>query len=212
VEKLNERMAKMKAGKHKTALKKVRDSANAALGSIGSSLTDVQGNVIGVDPYATVTNIASVPKGAFGGKIGDVISALSQAGGSASATDSDALDLQTTLNQQLATALAVSQAQYPIAQKIPQLLGYPYAGAFASGGLVRALVGEQGPELATFPVGTRISPAGSSASQGDTATAPNVEVVVNGHILPYEDTMRDLVEVYVDGMLVKAKSRQDRRL
>ena len=62
----NEQIAKAKPGKGKTKMKEARNLANTKLTEIGSALTDVQGTVVGANPFGYMKTLPSAP-GMFGG-------------------------------------------------------------------------------------------------------------------------------------------------
>jgi phage-related protein len=71
----------------------------------------------------------------------------------------------------------------------------PFAGSFASGGMW-GLVGEQGPELAKLPVGTRIYNANQTTQMRE-AAAP----VVTINVAPGMEWLKQFISVEVDGKL-----------
>jgi hypothetical protein len=70
----------------------------------------------------------------------------------------------------------------------------PWGGRYASGGIVRTLVGETGPEIADLPIGTKVHNAGETSSM----MQPKVEVYVHN----YGDHTE--AEVLVDGKRMDA--------
>lgn len=81
--------------------------------------------------------------------------------------------------------------------------GFPYAGAFATGGLIAAKVGERGPEIAAFPSGTRIHNA------HETSHLLKPHVIVNGNIMQEPGDTRDPVEVVLGDRRFGAAVRQE---
>lgn len=108
-------------------------------------------------------------------------------------TSSEIADLKALDNLDWAKRFQVSQAQYDVLRNYPTA---PYMGAFARGGV--ALVGERGPELATLPSGTRITPADETASM--------VRPVVNVKVAPGMEWLKQFISVEIDN-----QSRKDSR-
>lgn len=127
--------------------------------------------------------------GAFGGRILDAQMRLKELNAPAGAADT--------------AATAASFFDFLKLVGPGNVLGQ-YAGAFATGGVVRAnpwaLVGEKGPELARFPTGTKIHDASESAGMlsGDV----NVEVIIHGSIV---SDAADPVEAVIGDRRFKAK-------
>lgn len=173
------------------AFKKHRDALTSKLGTVTSALTDVQG---AGGPMSVLRSLP--PTGELGGRIFDVQSQLLQVGANASASDSqsESSDLLRQLLQQSQTALAVSQAQYPILSSIPGLL--PYAGSFGGGGVIDAPFGAarsaivHGGEAVFTPdqMDALGSPFGVTVVVEDGAVDPNKIAVVVGETMNQEQS------------------------
>lgn len=115
--------------------------------------------------------------------------------------DSAVADL---LRQQLAASQrdnALLRAQMPVFQSM-----VPYMGAFAAGGV--ALVGENGPELASLPSGTRVTSAADTRSMLE----PEVALILNGCTIDtHGQTLQEAVKVAVNGELREIGRINERR-
>lgn len=163
-----------------------------------SELDTVQGNVPDMRHYKTAPAL-----GVLGGEIFDAQSTLAELGADASkaTTNSDLADL---LRQQLAASQrdnALLRAQMPVFQSM-----VPYMGAFAAGGV--ALVGENGPELASLPSGTRVTSAADTRSMLE----PEVALILNGCTIDtHGQTLQEAVKVAVNGELREIGRINERR-
>jgi len=187
----------------------------AGTGTFESDLEDVQG-VHWPDQHALGASIPGMRiKGHFGGAIWETQGAIEELGlkiqqasaniggsGGAGTDDSEEIALlkEELLHERMGKGLRHIEEVVSGETPKPSQLGLPYAGAYASGGVVGALVGEKGPEIAAFPTGTRIHSARESAS----ILKPNVNVYF------YEG--EGIAQVEVDGQQVEAiVNRMDRR-
>ena len=145
----NEQIAKAKPGKGKTKMKEARNLANTKLTEIGSSLTDIQGTVVGGTPFGYMKTLPSAP-GMFGGQIFDVQMRLKDLGETSSATDKTNLSAGQLKELSYLSSLGV---KFNPSQ---------FAGFFAGGGVLGAgqwgIAGERGPEAVVGPAA--ISPGG----------------------------------------------------
>jgi hypothetical protein len=184
-----------------------------------TKLADVQGIVEPAElTYQRGIDLAGTV-GPFGGKIADVQAAIKGLGedlestGGADTSELAALQLQQSV--EALQRLQVERMQLPVLSQIPQMIASatgntPFLGGFATGGRpLRSgvmLVGEHEPELVKTGASSRVETAKPSSG-----SSPDVRVVVNGHIVPLEDLVGPVVEVYVDGKLREDASFDRRR-
>jgi tail lysozyme len=142
----------------------------AGTGTLETSLQEVQG-IHWPEQHEHLAAAALAPPrhaGSFGGAIWDTQGAIEELGlkikqaqaniaGAGSGVGSPGQSERESLLETLLRQANQRELVRQIGEKT--IAGFPYAGAYAAGGIVSALVGERGPELATFPSGTRITPA-----------------------------------------------------
>lgn len=187
----------------------------AGTGTFEGDLEDVQG-VHWPDQHSLSASIPGMRvKGHFGGAIWETQGAIEELGlkiaqanaslgGSPGPTNDNSEEVELLkeelLHERMGKGLRHIEEVVSGETPRPSQLGLPYAGAYAAGGVVGALVGEKGPEIAAFPTGTRIHSASESAS----ILSPSVVVNV------YEGEGR--ADVEMGGKKVEAiVNRMDRR-
>lgn len=164
------------------------------------------------DPRESMPLSATPTAGVFGGIIFDTQQAIQELGlkiasasegGGGGEGEGDSEKLQ--LTEELLAQSRRERAEMEISTSILANLGgigpirgqyknIPWGGRFASGGVVRTLVGENGPEIADLPPGTKVRNAPETAA----LMQPKVEVI--NHIYPdHTDT-----EVRVNGKEIDA--------
>jgi hypothetical protein len=161
-------------------------------GTFEENLTEVQGyHWPGLHGPVAVIPPYRVP-GSFGGAIWDTQEAIEglglkiaqakNAAAGAGVGPSETGTTGPTEREQLLEQLLLQAHQREAVKAAGQrtLAGMPYAGAYESGGIVAALVGETGPEIAAFPTGTRIHNA--RESQGILG-AGDIAVHIHGDIV-----------------------------
>lgn len=173
------------------------------LGGFQTTLTGLQG------PGGSLAKMTSAPPiSQIGGTIFDTLLNLRDLATSATArgtdspvTDSESIELLKQLLREANLRTAVSERQFQIFKDFDATSGAgQFMGAFAKGGV--ALVGEQGPELAHLPSGTRIHSASDTASM----VQPDVSVVIWGDVVNVPRG-KDPVEARIDGRRVRVSNR-----
>jgi TP901 family phage tail tape measure protein len=183
----------------------------AGSGSLEERLIEVQGTHW-PDQHSLMGSLPGTrTKGVFGGAIWDTQGAMEElglkvaqaqaslggSGGGGGSDDSERVQLLEELLRQKNQKEIVRGIEKETFGETDLI---PHAGAYAAGGIVTALVGEQGPEIAAFPTGTRIH----NASETSSMLSPSVTVNV------YEAEKQ--VEVEIGDEKVEAVvNRMDRR-
>lgn len=182
----------------------------AGSGSFEDALVNVQG-IHWPDQHELLGALPVIPvPGQFGGTIWDTQMAIRELGlkiaeatGGSGSSESSGEKLALIEEQQarerrervaLEANLAVMASGIGTIGPKGLKATYPWAGRYAEGGAIAALVGEEGPEIATFRPGTHITPADETRQ----LLQPRVEV--NNHHYPdHTET-----EVLIDGKQMDA--------
>lgn len=204
---LTEKIASLKGvkGKKKTR-KKLRENlglVNSKMSEIGETLAEIQGTVA---PELAFKRLSSLPAvGDLGGRIFEVQMAIREAGETASATDTgtdERAELLRELLRQSQLGKLIAERQYPILKGIPQLVG-----SYAGGGVIPGPTGQA--QVAEVHGGEGVFTREQMAAMGGPGT---VEVVIHGDVVPLEDRVGPVVEVFVDKKLQREASIARRRL